>query len=316
MPTEIIECPRDERSIYEGRIAALQADADKRELQLVQASDMVQQIMQSAERQQSKMREKLRKIKVRNQFLEQAWKCSEAADRDLRAQVAALRYEVDSRAARGGGVDCIEWERDNAELRHAVRVLEETNEELEAEVQALQGDCGEGDDGGKGKVQALKEENQALEAELAKLDSQVAYWKDKHAICQKESQQLQRRFKDPSMPGMTPHPDFIERSEIDGLRREWDKELVGIRKDYENQIEDLQDQLRRGVGSTAVSDSLRDSDESERKKLMAMRQDYEEQVAQLQGQLQQYQFVYHNPEDARALQREHFPDQPGVLFCR
>lgn len=310
MPTEIIECPRDERCVYEDRIAALQADAHKRELQLVEAADMVQRILQSAERQQAKMREKLHKIKVRNQFLEQAWKCSEAADRDLRAQIAALRHEVDSRAARGGGVDCTEWERDNAELRHAVRVLEEANEELEAEVKALQGDCGRDDDGDKIKVQELKEENQALEAELAKLDKQVAYWKDKHAICQKESQQLQRRFKDPSMPGMTPHPDFIERGEIEGLRREWDKELATIRKDYEDQIKDLQDQLRGGVGS------FPDNDESERKKLMAMREDYEEQVAQLQGQLQQYQFVYHNPEDARALQREHFPDQPGVLFCR
>ena len=312
MPTEIAECPRDERCFYEDRIAALQTEALERESQLMYATDSVERIVQSAERKVSKSREKLQKIKTRNQFLEKAWTCSEAANRDLRAEVAALRSEVPG----GDSEHCTIREQDNTELLHVVGVLEEANEELQRQVEVLQASGGRDDDSDEGRVEALKRENQALEAELANLGGQVAFWKDKHAICQKESQQLQRRFKDPSMPGMTPHPDFIERSEIEGLRREWDKELVGIRKDYENQIKDLQDQLRRGVGSTAVSDSLRDSDESERKKLMAMREDYEEQVAQLQGQLQQYQFVYHNPEDARALQREYFPDQPGVLFCR
>jgi hypothetical protein len=46
------------------------------------------------------------------------------------------------------------------------------------------------------------------------------------------------------------------------------------------------------------------------------RRNDEAQVAQLQDQLQQYQFLYHNPEGARALQQKYFPDHPEILFCR
>ena len=319
----------------------MQAEAPQRESQLVYATETVEQIVQSAERQLSKSRKQLHKIKIRNQFLEAALTCSEATNQDLRAEVAALRSQA------GGSADGNVWERDNAELRGVVCVLEEANEALLQQVETLHNDCDKGGDGDHGRVDALVTKVETLQSQCDKLERDLAYCRDRHAICQQECRQLQRRLKDPSMPGMTPHPDFVERTEIDDLRQQWETEMAAVRKNYEDQIENCQAKLRRGVGSTEIDD-LRQQWETE---MAAVRKNYEDQIencqsklrravgsppasqhanardraelaaiktdyAEQMAQLQQYQFVYHNPEDARALQREHFPDHPGVLFCR
>jgi outer membrane murein-binding lipoprotein Lpp len=281
----------------------MQAEAPQRESQLVYATETVEQIVQSAERQLSKSRKQLHKIKIRNQFLEAALTCSEATNQDLRAEVAALRSQA------GGSADGNVWERDNAELRGVVCVLEEANEALLQQVETLHNDCDKGGDGDHGRVDALVTKVETLQSQCDKLERDLAYCRDRHAICQQECRQLQRRLKDPSMPGMTPHPDFVERTEIDDLRQQWETEMAAVRKNYEDQIENCQSKLRRAVGSPPASQHANARDRAE---LAAIKTDYAEQMAQLQ----QYQFVYHNPEDARALQREHFPDHPGVLFCR